>query len=371
MTQKKRRLRMFITVTGLYALLTACATWQSLVREVKGTPTPNRGVLINHDLHAAEGLDCSDCHEMTAGNRMSFVGHDNCSICHEIPEYSVDDVLSRVEDVSCDKCHVRDDFSISPRLQLVTDEIKFDHQIHETAEVSCATCHENPDKPFQYSDGLMAKCMECHQQSSHTFASLAQTTIEANGFTANECSVCHRELTKETIPEFRHGQRIAHDSPQAWTHVHGQESYMDLNYCTQCHTEQEDCTTCHRITKPDNHTVAWNQRLHGAHAQWNSQSCAACHEEDSCAECHSHTQPRSHRGGFGEPRNNHCVQCHFPTESSCTVCHESIEHRSAPRTPHDADGGDPGNCAECHPGGIAGTAPHRFNATVSCLTCHG
>jgi hypothetical protein len=371
MNQKQRRLRTFITVAGLYTLLTACATWQSLVREIKGEPVPNRGILVNHELHAAEGLDCSDCHEMSAGQRMSFVDHDTCSVCHEFPEVDLADASRFVDEVSCKKCHTRDDFSAAPQQQFIADEIKFDHQVHATAEVSCATCHEEPDRPRHYSDGLMAECMDCHQQPSYTFASLAETTIEAAGFSANECSVCHRELTKDTIPKFRHGQRIAHDSAQAWTRLHGQESYLDATYCATCHVEEEDCMTCHRVMKPDNHTLAWNQRLHGAHAQWNSQSCAACHEEDSCAECHQHTEPRSHRAGFGTPSNNHCVQCHFPVESSCAVCHESVEHRTAPRTPHDADGGEPGNCALCHPGGVAGAAPHRFNASVSCLACHG
>lgn len=370
MNQKRRRFKTIATVVALYSLLTACATWQSIVRHVKDDPEPNRGVLVNHELHAAEGLECSDCHESSAAERMSFADHDTCSICHDIPENSVTAPLAFAEDVSCKKCHTRDDFSVAPRSQFITEEIRFDHQNHESAEVSCAECHAEPDIPMHTDTSLMAECMACHEQTNYTFIGLAKTDVEAAEFQSNECMVCHRELTTDTVPQFRHGQRIAHDSPEAWKRLHGQESYVDAAYCMQCHVEEEDCMTCHRIMKPDNHTLAWNRRLHGAHAAWDSQSCSVCHEEDSCMKCHEHTSPVSHRGNFGAPQNNHCVQCHFPPESSCTICHESIEHSSTPRSPHDVNGGFAGNCALCHPGGIPGAAPHRSNPTVSCRTCH-
>ena len=370
MNQNRRRFKIIATVVAVYAILTACATWQSIVRNAKGDRAPNRGMLINHDRHAAEGMDCTDCHETSAGERMSFVDHDTCLICHEIPEDSLTNSMAFTEDVSCKMCHTRNDFSVTPQYQLITEEIQFDHQTHENAEVSCAQCHDKPDRPMYTNASLMADCMDCHQQKSHTFASLANTTTEAADFQSNDCAVCHSELTKDTIPQFRRGQRIAHDSKQAWIRLHGQESYVDAEYCAQCHVEQEDCTTCHRLMKPGSHTLAWNRKVHGAHASWDSQSCSVCHEEDSCMKCHEHTQPRSHRGSFGVPRNNHCIQCHVPAETSCTVCHESIEHRSAPRSPHDADGGFAGNCALCHPGGLAGNAPHRINVTISCRSCH-
>ena len=369
-TQQKRRWPKIAAIVALYGLVSACTTWQSIVREVANNPEPNRGVRVNHALHAQEGLDCSDCHEVSEGARVSFVNHETCAMCHDIPEVDYADTSRFIEDVSCKMCHVRDDFSIEPRLQLVSDEVKFDHQVHLNAEVSCADCHENPDKPRHFSDNLMNECMTCHAKADHVFASVAQTAIEADAFTSNECSVCHRELTQDTIPMFRSGRRIAHDDEQAWLRIHGHEAWADQTYCATCHVEQEDCTTCHNVMKPQNHTVAWKDRLHGFHAQMDSQSCSVCHEETSCMDCHMHTEPRSHRGGFAAPRNNHCVQCHVPVEDGCAVCHENIDHATAPRTPHDAEGGNPGNCAQCHPGGIPGRPPHHVNVTISCLACH-
>jgi hypothetical protein len=370
MDQKRRRIKITLTVVALYAVLTACASLTSFVRNIKPDPSPNRGVNARHEFHATQGLECADCHTPSEDLPMSIASHDLCSVCHEIPEDSLTNSLAYKDEVSCKTCHTRKDFSILPRQQFVTAEIKFQHQVHLNAEVSCTECHDNPDKPMNPNNSPMAKCMDCHEKSGTTFASIAQSSTPAHEFLSNKCSVCHRELNADTIPEFRHGQRIAHDNKQAWMHLHGQESYVDTQYCAQCHVEQQDCTTCHQIMKPDSHTLAWNRRLHGTHAQWDSQSCAACHEEDSCIKCHQHTQPMSHSSNFFAPRNNHCTQCHFPPESSCIVCHQNIEHPSAPRTPHDADGGFAGDCAQCHPGGRPGAVPHRNNLATNCLTCH-
>ena len=106
------------TVAMLYAVLVACSTLREMTRA-----TPNRGVLSHHDFHAQEGMDCTDCHEFSAGERATFPGHDTCSICHEIPE-------GKVFDPSCSMCHTRDDYSITPRLVVLTDEINFDHTVH-------------------------------------------------------------------------------------------------------------------------------------------------------------------------------------------------------------------------------------------------
>lgn len=366
----KQRIQAFATVVTLYAVLTACVTWREVLLNKKSFTAPNRGIIVNHERHLSEGLECSDCHEATAGERMSFVDHETCSLCHEIPENSLEQARTFSQEVSCKKCHTRADYSVHPKRQLITDEIKFDHQIHITAEVNCAQCHENPDHPLPKTGVLMQDCMQCHQETTHLFSGIAQRSTTTRSFTENECIVCHTTLSLDTVPLHRHGRRIAHDSSVVWGKVHGQEANLDTAYCAQCHNDQDHCAACHRITKPSNHTLAWNRKLHGAHAEWNSQSCSVCHEEDSCIKCHRSTSPRSHRTGFSSPTNNHCVSCHVPVENSCSICHEDIDHATAIRTPHDAGGGSPGNCALCHPGGLAGNAPHRVNATLSCRACH-
>lgn len=194
---------------------------------------------------------------------------------------------------------------------------------------------------------------------------------EANGaFAANDCAVCHREITEETRPLFRDGARIAHDAPDLWLKLHGRESRFDPQYCAMCHDQVADCEDCHFREKPQNHTIAWRRKPHGLRAVIDPQNCAVCHEEDSCVKCHQKTEPASHRAGFGGSLNRHCVSCHMPQQdNSCTVCHERIEHRSSGRSPHSL-GIYPANCAECHPGGMPHRAPHLTNNSVGCRSCH-
>ena len=352
------RFKVIATVVMLYAFVVACSTLREIARA-----KPNRGLLSNHELHAQEGMDCTDCHEFSAGERATFAGHDTCSICHDIPE-------DKVTDASCSMCHTRDDYSISPRLVVLNEEINFEHTVHLSAEVSCAECHPNPDRAPLRAGELMPLCMDCHEGPDLAFASIADSGLDEVSFRANECSVCHKELDLDTVPTHRHGVRLAHDSPHVWETLHGSESLLDPKFCAYCHIDQEDCATCHRITKPASHTLTWSRKMHGLQATWNRQSCSVCHEEESCMKCHSTTQPTSHRGSFDAPQSTHCVQCHFPPENNCAICHESIDHLTATPTPHDADGGFPGDCVLCHPGGIGGAVPHFINLSTSCTFCH-
>jgi hypothetical protein len=143
-----------------------------------------------------------------------------------------------------------------------------------------------------------------------------------------------------------------------------------MAYCSLCHDEQESCESCHTQNPPKDHTLAWRRKTHGLEATWDRASCAVCHEEDSCLKCHRNSTPSSHRAGWGSPLNRHCVNCHYPAEQSgCTVCHETIEHEDAMRSPHNL-GIFPPNCNLCHPGGLPHQAPHLLNSTVHCVVCH-
>ncbi len=350
--------KVIATVVMLYALVVACSTLREMTRA-----KPNRGVFANHEFHVQEGMDCTDCHEFSPGERATFPDHETCSICHDIPE-------DTIADASCSMCHTRNDYSVWPQRVVLTEEINFDHTVHLAAAVSCTECHANPDGAPVAAGRLMPLCMDCHENREFEFASIADSGVVGKIFRANECSVCHKELDLDTVPTHRHGTRLAHDSPHAWETLHGSESQLSPQFCGHCHDEQEHCADCHRVTKPQSHTPSWSRKMHGLQAAWDRRSCSVCHEEDSCMKCHDSTQPSSHRGSFDAPQNTHCVQCHFPPENNCAICHQSIEHRSAPRTPHDVEGGFPGDCKLCHPGGVGGAVPHLNNFTVNCTFCH-
>ena len=344
MDRYRRHIRMAV-IGGLVLYLGACVAWQSTQ---SGAKKQARGLIFRHDFHVEQGLECSDCHDTSAEGDM-FPKHDLCSLCHEIP-------LEEPTVETCGHCHSEPDFAVVPREMILSDEVIFAHTPHIAAALDCTTCHPNPDEGTLATGPVMVNCMQCHEQSNVSL---------------NACEVCHTELNLDTTPKFRAGERIPHDSPAVWALVHGRESMVDPQYCATCHDSQSFCVDCHRTTEPNDHTVTWRRSTHGLRAAWDRTKCAVCHEEDSCVKCHRDTKPRSHRAGFGSPRDNHCVQCHMPiAENNCAVCHESIEHREAPTSPHNI-GLFPANCARCHPAGAPGRAPHANNFTARCADCHG
>lgn len=356
MEPEAKPIAIVLAVYFVGSVLAAC----TVLRENNAAP-PANGLVMNHPVHIEQGMDCSDCHDFAAGPEFAVAGHDTCVICHEIPE-------NEPTAQSCRLCHTRDDHTVNPRLAWLTEEVKFDHQIHAAAEVDCMQCHADLDGGGGRRQLTMNFCMDCHAGKPHS--GIAASDIAQAAFGNNECAVCHKELDADAVPLFRDGHRIAHDSPDVWMQLHGMESHVDPRYCMICHTEQEDCQTCHQIMAPASHTPAWTRRLHGLQARWDRQSCAACHEEESCSQCHMTTAPTSHRGSFTRGMSTHCVQCHFPARDDCAICHESAPHFTAPASPHNGDFSIPPNCAACHPGGIPGEPPHLLNLSSECNQCH-
>ncbi len=320
----------------------------------------DRGLKSGHNAHIEQQLDCATCH-VWEENRHVMPGHNLCSICHEIDETATDKA-------SCNFCHTREDQSVGPVIKRMSVETIFGHEAHLDVSLDCMECHKTPGEIPDLPKGpLMPWCMTCHATSEPP---KLESGLPDRAFASNDCAVCHRELSLETRPQFRGGARIAHDAPDIWLKTHGREAQFDPQYCAMCHDTVATCEDCHSRMKPDNHTIAWRRKPHGLRAVIDQNNCAVCHEEDSCIKCHEKTKPTSHRAGFGGSLNRHCVSCHYPPqESSCTACHQNIEHRKARRSPHGL-GIYPVNCAACHPGGLPNRAPHLVNNSVSCRTCH-
>ncbi len=355
-----RRLRfiaMFFVIAVPSLLAVSCMTAREETRKEKETPI-DRGYKFDHALHVTAGLDdCTVCHDPASGSgkALSTPGHDLCSVCHEIPASGTTAPEDPVERDKCAFCHTRPDYTVSPWQPKLSKELKWQHGAHLTAEIQCAQCHEKLDTRTPASLPSKSFCMDCHAQKSAAL---------------NECSVCHNEITMDTIPQFRHGQRVAHDSPDIWRKVHGKEARVDAMYCAMCHDQKNRCDDCHSVMAPDNHTSAFKNNTHGHMATWDRNTCATCHEEQFCVKCHKEKAPASHRAGWADNRNTHCVNCHYPPErSGCAVCHEDIEHESAMASPHNFALFPP-NCAQCHPGGLPHQAPHMLNSTVQCAECH-
>lgn len=349
--------RVWIVIAGLCLLIGACITQRA------GSPAKvNRGLGFNHAIHVEQGMDCVDCHSIEVPETddpaeiqeaiavPTIPDHEICGLCHEVEEETEEDGES-----SCTLCHLRADRSVDATRALLDTEKVFKHQPHLDKEVACTTCHADPDKARLPSGSLMDFCIDCHRDNEPRFT---------------ECETCHTELSDEARPQFRNGARLSHDVLPLWERIHGRESMVDPAFCARCHPSEEHCEECHRKNPPSSHTVSWKRRTHGLRARWDRSTCAVCHEEDFCLKCHQNTKPSSHRRRWDQPANGHCVSCHFPAErTGCTVCHESIEHRSASPSLH-SRGQFPSNCKLCHPGGLPLRSPHPRNSTVRCTFCH-
>lgn len=363
LTSKNRiplRIAVGVALMGVLSVITSCLTARD--------PAPSqeqlaaaRGFKFDHDLHVQAGLDdCTVCHDPSANldTALSTPAHDLCSICHEIPESNFEPPQDAAEEQKCVFCHTRADYSVTTWKTRLSDEIQWQHEPHVTAEIACATCHANPDEGLRRETSLKPFCMDCHGQQEERPE-------------LNACSVCHSEITMDTIPKFRYGGRLAHDSPELWEQIHGREARIDPMYCAMCHETKNRCDDCHSVNAPRNHSNSFKNRTHGMIASWDRNSCATCHEESTCMKCHNEKAPVSHRrANWSGARNTHCVNCHYPPErNGCAVCHENIEHLDAKTSPH-AFGIYPPNCSRCHPGGLPSQAPHVLNSTVHCTVCH-
>jgi hypothetical protein len=331
----------WLAVLLMSMMVGACVTYTGLQGHV------DRGLKPVHVVHAKQNVACTDCHNDEKGEP-KLPNHDICGACHDIN-------MDKPTPKDCGFCHTKPDYTIAPLPKTLNEESKFSHAPHTAKKVECATCHTDPDRAGLPKGPLMQWCMDCHAKTDPKL---------------NECAVCHKELDKDTKPKYRSKSRILHDAPDIWETSHGSESRRDPRFCNICHDKETSCENCHRKTQPKDHTIAWRKKPHGLQATWNRDRCVVCHEEDSCIKCHRNSKPTSHRAGWDHPVNRHCVSCHYPPEkSSCTVCHEQIEHSKAMPSPHNI-GLYPPRCGLCHPLGLPNHAPHLLNSTVRCIYCH-
>lgn len=353
-------------------------------------PEPPR-ISVNHKLHIEKELACADCHdpEEKAGVP-SKPKSSTCFECH-------DDLAKESERVRAYFEATRQGEAWFFPGNEYSKDLRFDHAPHLKAAVECKTCHGEPQETAFRRPGLLdlkASCMDCHREKK---ASL-------------ECATCHFETRKEAKPAshdaaFRraHGQNapdewqtaparnlcsMCHEVPKDCNSCHSEskpsshqtggfdlyhgrglsdskESPFEETSCSLCHKEQS-CTLCHQTNKPRSHSVAFERRLHGFHAEIERQSCRTCHQQDFCQKCHESALPVSHTGNWGSGSQAHCIGCHEPlTSTGCYTCHKNtLGHLAATPLPPDSAHTGPVDCRGCHL-----TLPHLDNGG-NCRRCH-
>lgn len=249
---------------------------------------PDRPIVFNHQLHAAQQTACGLCHgDVTAGETLTTEANmpamSVCFSCHD---------GTRVDN-ACELCH-------GDRITL--DNIHpagWRHRHGEQAENNtgrCETCHRREQQ-----------CLECHQ---------------GDNITGKVHNLNYR-------------------------YNHGLDAGSKEIDCSGCHEREAFCNDCHQANNriPLRHsTLGWLSE-HGEAARDDVENCASCHEsaDPTCARpgCHNDfdgmrgTNPMFHAadpGSFDSHGPWHgddgyfCYQCHISTGTPgagfCGYCHD-------------------------------------------------
>jgi hypothetical protein len=326
-----------IAVLTLFGLsVTSCVLVDSFSKQEKK-------FAFSHRIHIVDqGLGCADCHRNWEKNDdPGMPSAKQCALCHEELD------AEKPDDHKVASLFVEKKFKTTHAIAL-GGEIKFSHQQHAMRDNECGVCHSNIEKNEVVGDELafgMDTCSKCHEQRQ----------------VKNDCAQCHSQIRDDAKPP-------SHTSN--WKRLHGRAVRADTGAtaqrCELCHKESS-CETCHMAETPENHTNYFRRRGHGIVASMDRQTCAACHTPDSCDRCHRETQPQNHGGGWGAPKDRHCITCHEPLRNeTCFVCHkDTASHSQATPLPPDHNAGM--NCRMCH--GNGQPLPH-FDNGEQCTICH-
>ncbi len=255
-----------------------------------------------HAVHAANGLECSVCHEAASTSLRATdllrPQKETCAQCHDVNDAA-----------QCALCHVQAQTpaGYAPRHVVAQN---FPHQVHVQNGMECAACHAGegmiepvlPDK---------ATCRTCHTTASQ----------------ASDCRLCH--AAGEELRPASHG-------PQ-FLQLHALQASWDQSRCANCHTET-DCQECHNgdNIRPRSHPLNFFFD-HALQARSKEISCSTCHESEFCSDCHAAQRvlPSDHSQASWllTDGGRHAEAGRFDMES-CAACHESGS--SAP------------TCARCH-----------------------
>lgn len=337
LSRRPIRRRAWLAAAFAWAFAAACLSLQTPRRSEPSFP---------HKVHVVDNkLACTFCHTgVTTRDVPGTPPPELCATCHD--KFDADKPPER---------RVAAFFDGSSRYKKVAEsgvpgDVTFSHRHHVAeAKLDCTSCHGEVGEQTEVPLGPMVKksdCMDCHARYGK----------------ANACSECHAQTNETTVPP---------SHAQDWLHGHGERvrcgTGLSQDRCELCHQQSSSCTACHQEQAPRDHDNTFRTRTHGLQAAFDRSRCMTCHTQDSCQQCHETTRPRSHRGGYGDPQNRHCVSCHLPVqETSCVVCHDGApSHDSATPLPPGHVAGM--NCRMCH--GNGQPLPHP-DGGHSCTSCH-
>ncbi len=170
---------------------------------------PDQPVDYSHKLHAGDlGIDCRYCHTAVENApHANIPPTQTCMNCHKLVGTDNEKLLPVLESWA-------NDIPIQwVRVHEMPDYVYFDHSIHLTAGVGCASCHGNVHqmkKVMQVEPLSMSWCLDCHRNPEDHLRPQSELTnmdwtppenqkeaakqiiLEKNINPPIECSACHR-----------------------------------------------------------------------------------------------------------------------------------------------------------------------------------
>lgn len=268
----------------------------------------------------------------------------SCESCHLAGEFERETSARPHADITCVRCHVRDD--IGSRLSYGAYEI-FGMTMHngpdygrtaaEVSDSTCKSCHDKAAKGVVTRNGLRMQhatcakgrhCTDCHSNTAHGTAVRWQRTAtmetcldcHAAEKVRNTCTTCH--LVRPLANSSKLSERYVTHSAE-WKLTHG---LGDQRTCTACHTP-EYCAKCHVVAVPH---PAQFVRSHGKTALAQKAACKKCHPETSCSLCHGIEMPHPAKFASAHPKTvkakgeRPCLKCHL--KADCDGCHVAHVH---------------------------------------------
>lgn len=322
---------------------------------------------FSHAKHAAEGVDCGDCHEGIEKSKALSKGElipkkQTCKNCHE----------EQLKD-KCGFCHIGTDRDI--QLTRSSRKLNFSHVAHAARDKQgCKGCHRGAATAKTPGVKLVpdhASCVSrCHKQDVQQ----------------QRCMKCHQDLLRQRLSPVA---KMGHQGN--WLKRHGKYS-RDASRCATCH-DQTYCGECHGRTAAMPLAIRFPERVdsryihrgdwlgrHGVKAAADSTTCRKCHGSNHCRSCHQQNgkaRPLA-AGATSQTRSPHGTSWMTPGAagfhgrrarrdiSHCASCH---------------DRGAASNCVGCHKVGGTGGSPHprsfrwankgeECRNNSMCVTCH-
>jgi nitrate/TMAO reductase-like tetraheme cytochrome c subunit len=212
------------------------------------TITPSPGIIIDHAVHSAKGITCTQCH-----NR---IAHDEKGLTLTKGSHPHEDFM-KME--GCFRCH--------------------DLEKKKQAPGDCGLCHP---AGFELKPGNhFEKGFFQLYGDSAGHAKLAKADTK-NTY----CGMCH---VKAKFCEGCHGVPIPH--PAGFTKTHGPAGKSNPASCAKCHAKGaananglQFCNACHH--KQGDPTKPWIPQHVKVVGEVGANSCFECHSPTFCANCH-------------------------------------------------------------------------------------